>query len=82
MAKVLLTSGLVRDLTGGEVEFEVAASNVRALIRALDARFPGLGAKLESEMAVAIDGEIFQDPFLQPVAPESEVCFLPRLKGG
>ena len=82
MARVVLSGGLSRDLTGGEAEFEIAASNVRGLIRALDIRFPGLGAQLESEMAVAIDGEIFHEPFLQPVAPESEVFFLPRIKGG
>ena len=82
MARVILTGGLTRHLTGGKTEFEVDAKNVRALIRELDARYPGLGPQLESEMSVAIDGEIHNEPFLQPVAPASEVCFVPRLRGG
>ena len=49
---------------------------------ALEERFPGIGPELEREMAVAIDGEIYQDPFLETIAPESEVYFLPRIGGG
>ena len=82
MARVVLTGGLARPLTGGKTEFEVEAKNVRAVIRELDARYPGLGRQLENEMSVAIDGQIHNEPFLQPVAPESEVCFVPRLRGG
>jgi hypothetical protein len=33
-------------------------------------------------MAVAIDGQIYQDPFLEPISPNSEVFFLPRIGGG
>lgn len=82
MARVVLTSGLGNRYTGGQAEFEIEAKNVRALIRALDRRFPGLGPELEAEMAVAIDGEIFQDPLLEPIQSDSEVYFLPKIKGG
>jgi molybdopterin converting factor small subunit len=82
MARVVLTSGLSGQYTGGETEIEVSASTFRALVRALDARFPGLGEHLEAEMAVAIDGEIFQDPFVEPIGPDSEVYFLPKIGGG
>ena len=82
MARVVLTSGLSDQFTGGVTEFELAASNFRGLIRALDARHPGLGAHLESEMAVAIDGEIYQDPYLEPIGADSEVYFLPKIGGG
>lgn len=82
MARVVLTSGLSKRFTGGEMEFEIEASDVRRLIGVLDARFPGLGQQLETGMAVAIDGEIFQDPFIETIAPDSEVYFLPRIEGG
>ena len=44
-------------------------------------RFPALDESL-SATAVSIDGEIIQDPFLEPVGPDSEVHFLPQIGGG
>ena len=82
MARVILSRALAERFTAGETEIEVAGTDVRAVIRALDARFPGLGACLTDDMAVAIDCEIFQDPLLEAVGPESEVCFLPPIRGG
>ena len=32
-------------------------------------------------MAVAIDGEIFQDAHLAPLKPESEVYLIPKIGG-
>jgi len=82
MAHVILTSGLGNQFSGGQTEFDIEAVNVRRLIAALEERFPGIGPELEREMAVAIDGEIYQDPFLETIAPDSEVYFLPRIGGG
>ena len=82
MARIILTSGLGNQYAGGQTEFEIEAANVRRLIAALEERFPGIGPELEREMAIAIDGEIYQDPFLEPIASESEVYFLPRIGGG
>ncbi len=81
MVKVLLTGGLAA-FADGETEVEVTATNVRDVIRALQARFPAMGPWLEDGMAVAIDGEIHQDALFSPVKPDSEVCFLPRIGGG
>ena len=67
--------------THGRARLEVEASNVRALLAELEERFPGLGEVL-GEGAVAIDGEIVNDPLLEPVGPDSEVHFLPKLGGG
>jgi molybdopterin converting factor small subunit len=71
-----------RAFAAGETELEVPARNVRELLAALDERFPGLGPRLRTRTAIAIDGEIFQDPFLEPVRPDSEVYFLPAIEGG
>ena len=33
-------------------------------------------------MAVAIDGQIYQDALLEPIGPDSEVFVLPQIAGG
>jgi molybdopterin converting factor small subunit len=57
-------------------------ASVRELIDALDQRFPGLGAVLREDTAIAIDGEIYPDALLERIEPGSEVHFLPRVGGG
>ena len=71
----------LRERAGGQERLEVAAADVRRLLAELERRFPGLGEALAGA-AVAIDGEIFPDPLLETVGPESEVHFLPRVAGG
>lgn len=82
MAEVVLNREIARQYTGGETRIQVAEDSVRGLIRALDAQFPGLGAVLRTDMAVAIDGQIYQDADLEPVGLDAEVCFLPAIEGG
>ena len=81
LARVVLPSSLAR-YTGGVTEFEIEATDIRGVIRALDARFAGIGRELEEGMAVAVDSQIHQDDLFAAVRPESEVCFLPRIGGG
>ena len=81
VARVVLPSSLAR-YTGGVTELEVEATDIRGVIRALEARYAGIGRELEEGMAVAVDAQIHQDDLFAPVAPESEVCFLPRIGGG
>ncbi len=57
-ARVVFTAGFSRRYTGGVREFEVEAKNLRGVIKAMDALFPGLGEHLEEETTVAIDGEL------------------------
>ena len=81
MATVFIPAAL-RELAGGAEELHVPAATVRELIAALDTRFPGMGERLRDGVAVSIDGEIIQDPLLEPIEPESEVHFLPSISGG
>ena len=81
LARVVLPSSLAR-YTGGVTETEVEARDVRGVIRALEARYAGIGRELEEGMAVAVDAEIHQDDLFAAVGPDSEVCFLPRIGGG
>jgi len=48
----------------------------------MDERFPGIAKHLSQKTAVAIDGEIFQDPFLESIQFDSEIYFLPMIEGG
>ena len=73
---------MCRPFMGTVTEVEIEASNVRALIRELDRRYPGLGNQVEESMAVAIDGVICQDTYLEPISPDSEVCLIPKIAGG
>lgn len=82
MARVQSISSRVHDFTGGLDAFEVEARTVRSLLRELDQRFPGLGAYVEDSMAIAIDGEIFQDALGVPLREGSEIVLIPKISGG
>ena len=81
MIQVVIPSGL-RTIAGGALRVELAARDVRGVVKELDARFPGFAEGLGKSFAVAIDGEIVQDPWLEPVPAGSELHFLPALAGG
>jgi molybdopterin converting factor small subunit len=82
MPHVLAMGGDVARFTGGASEFEVTALSVGAMIRELDERWPGLGEYVERRMAIAIDGEIFQDADGAVFRDRSEVCLIPKIGGG
>ena len=63
MPKVVISGTSCQRFTGGRTEFEVAATTFRRLVLELEQRFPGLGKQVEESMAVAIDGEIYQDAY-------------------
>jgi len=81
--KVVLSSGSgCQRFTGGQTEFEVEATSFRRLVLELEQRFPGLGKQVEEGMAVAIDGEIFQDSYAVQLRPDSEIVLIPKIGGG
>jgi sulfur-carrier protein len=80
--RVVLSNGFSLRFTGGVKEFEIHARNLRGVIKELDARYPGLGEHLEEETTVAIDGEIHETAYFQPLQHGSEVFFIPKLEGG
>ncbi len=83
MPKVVISSGSVsQQFAAGQTEFEVKATTFRRLILELDQRFPGLGTQVEESMAIAIDGEIFQDAYSAELRPESEIYLIPKIGGG
>ena len=82
MPKVVITGSAATSFTGGATVVEVAATNFRRLVRELEERFPGLGRQVEEGMAIAIDGEIFQDAYNAKFGPDSEVVLIPKIGGG
>ena len=82
MPHVVIAGMAARRFTGGLGEFDVEANTVRRMITELDRRFPGLGQQIDESMAVAIDGEIFQDAYQTPLNPDSEIVLIPKIGGG
>jgi molybdopterin synthase sulfur carrier subunit len=81
LARVSLSSNLA-PYTGGETQLELEVANVRQLFQALGERHPDLRPHLETDLAVAIDGEVYQDALLQPIASDSQVFLFPKIAGG
>ena len=81
MARVVLIGNLAQ-VTGGVAEFDLSATSVQQLFRQLGELHPALAPHLESGVAVAIDGQIFQDALLEPIGANSEVFLLPAIAGG
>jgi sulfur-carrier protein len=77
-----MTGIAARRLTGGQTEFDIEANTVRRMITELDKRYPGLGHQIDEGMAIAIDGEIFQDAYLEELKPDSEIVLIPKIGGG
>ena len=78
---MVLVGNLAR-LTGGVAEFDLAATSVKRLFDLLTERHPALAPHLAEGVAVAIDGQIYQDALLEPIAPDSEVFLIPQIAGG
>jgi molybdopterin converting factor small subunit len=81
VARVVL-NGNLRRYSGGKSEFQLDAKNVRQLFAQLGAQHPELTPHLEEGIAVAIDGEIFQDALFADIGPDSEVHIIPKIAGG
>jgi hypothetical protein len=81
MARVFIPDHLA-SVTTGIRELEVIATTFRELVQQLDKRFPGAAEAIMGKVAVAIDGDIIHDPYLDPLEADSEVCFLHRIEGG
>lgn len=80
MVKVVLANPMV-EVIGGQRQVDLAVENFRELTEQLLKRWPQLEDLLQRS-AVAIDGVIYQDAFAEPLDPNCEVFFMPRIEGG
>lgn len=87
MARVWIPA-LLRGMTGGQSEIDVAGETVGALIDQLEARYPGIRERLVEEgrlrpnITVVVDGTRSRQGLRQPVTEQSEVHFVPAISGG
>ncbi len=80
MAIVIFSSELQK-LTGEE-RTQAKALVFKDIVAEIANQYSALEYDELMKMAVAIDGEIIHTPFLEKVAPNSEVHFLYRISGG
>jgi hypothetical protein len=80
MAIVIFSSELQK-LTGEE-QTQVESQVFKDIVTEITNRYSALEHNELMKMAVAIDGEIIHTPFLEKVAPSSEIHFLYRISGG
>jgi molybdopterin synthase sulfur carrier subunit len=79
---------MLQPLTKGVKEVEVEAKNIRQVVEALEAKFPGIKERLVEDgqlmpnLAVSVDGEVGRLGLMEKVGPESEVHFIPAIGGG
>ena len=81
---------LLQKLTNGQKQIKVAGKTVRQILNNLEALYPGLKPHLydaeEDQImpgtAVIDDGEVSGLGLMQPVTENSEVHYLPAIRGG
>lgn len=79
---------LHRDLSQGVETVKIGGDNVGELIANLDAKFPGIAARLTQDgrirpyISVAINGIITHRGLHQKLREPSEIHFIPSLGGG
>jgi sulfur-carrier protein len=79
---------LMRELTGGLERVTVQGEKVRELVDALDARYPGIKARLVEDgelrlgIVLTVDGVANRQGLRAKVRPDSEVHFVPAIGGG
>jgi len=77
-----------RDLTGAIDQVPVEGQSLAQVIAAIEARFPGIrarvldGEQIAAGLAVSIDGRVNARGLLASVQPTSEIHFLPAIGGG
>ena len=79
---------LLRHLTHDQESIEVPGDSLRAVIDALDARYPGIKARLlqgddvRPGLAIVIDTQVVRGGLSELVGENSEVHFIPAMGGG
>jgi molybdopterin converting factor small subunit len=87
MAEVHIPA-MLRGLTGGRSTVEARGATVGEMVDDLEARWPGLRARLMDgdrllpNLSVAVDGEISPLGAREAVGPSSEVHFVTAIRGG
>lgn len=74
--------GNLKQFVGGQSQFDLPATSIKHLFQLLGEMYPEAKPHLEEGMAVAIDGQIYQETLFQEIGPHSEVYLMPQIAGG
>ena len=80
MALVCFNASLEK--RAGCASLQVVALNYRALLEELTQRLPQLTQEVLTPLALVIDGEIVQEPFLADFCAEAELHFIEKIAAG
>ena len=80
MALVYFNASLEKH--AGCASLTVAAQNYRALLEELSQRLPQLTQEVLTPLALVIDGEIVQEPFLADFSANAELHFIEKIAAG
>ena len=80
MALVCFNASLEK--RAGCASLQVVALNYRALLEELTQRLPQLTPEVLTPLALVIDGEIVQEPFLADFSAEAELHFIEKIAAG
>ena len=72
----------LRSMAGGRTSFPLEAANIKQLLDRLGETYPELAPILERGVAVAINGQLYKNAWLQPIPEGAEVFLMPRVAGG
>lgn len=87
MATVIVPP-LLRSLTGDVDRVEVEGTTLRTVINALEARYPGVkarlvdGTRIRPEISIAVNGGIVAAGLVEPVGETDEILIIPAISGG
>ena len=82
MVRVLLTDSISKSYTGGSVNLNLCFKR-KTVNTSIDEKYPGLGSEINNRaLSISIDGDIYQDAFIEDLQPDSEITFLPKIGGG
>lgn len=85
---VVWIPALLRPLTGGKRQVDVAGATVAEVIEGLEAVYPGIrdrlcqDGRLRSGIALTVNGVLASRGLQEPVDPAAELHFLPAIGGG
>ena len=65
----------------GVVPSEKEKEKYMKILLELKKKYPGIESELDKS-SLALDGQIYQDPFLEEFGAASEIFFIPRIEGG
>ena len=71
-----------RDDFGGQREVSAAGATVGEVVESLAKTYPVISGKLTASVSIAVDGEVTTLGLLEHIEPDSEIHFIPAIRGG